>query len=202
MAAEHRQSARCRTGRSTVEDRPADLVSQPLILQDEFANRIGELFALPTALDPAGALTLASGGGRPRGLDRVGRSTELVCGDMRHRCGLAGSKCGVPSGSAQLSCRSLGMASRIAGLRHLDLAARPCPSLLDRLAGPRVRGLHRLEEVQNVLCARGRPQSQEPMVGVRERPPAADGDEAGVAVFGEDQGCTNGWFISRAPCAP
>jgi len=64
------------------------------------------------------------------------------------------------------------------------------PSLLDRLAGPRVRGLHRLEEVQNVLCARGRPQSQEPMVGVRERPPAADGDEAGVAVFGEDHGCT------------
>ena len=28
------------------------------------------------------------------------------------------------------------------------------------------------------------------MVGVRERPPAADGDEAGVAVFGEDHGCT------------
>ena len=41
-----------------------------------------------------------------------------------------------------------------------------------------------------MLCARGRPQSQEPMVGVRERPPAADGDEAGVAVFGEDHGCT------------
>ena len=62
--------------------------------------------------------------------------------------------------------------------------------MLDRLAGPRVRGLHRLEEVQNVLCAHGRPQSQEPMVGVRERPAAADGDEAGVAVFGEDHGCT------------
>ena len=54
-------------------------------------------------------------------------------------------------------------------------------------AGPR---LHRLEEVKNVLCARGRPQSQEPMVGVRERPPAADGDEAGITVFGEDYGCT------------
>jgi len=70
---------------SAVEHRPADLVSQPLILQDEFANRIGELFALPTALESAGALTLASGGGRTRGLDRVGRSTKLVCGDMRHR---------------------------------------------------------------------------------------------------------------------
>jgi hypothetical protein len=82
------------------------------------------------------------------------------------------------------------MATRRAGLRHPDLAARPCPNLLDRVAGPRVRGLYRLEEVQNVLCARGRPQSQEPMVGVRERPPAADGDEAGVAVFGEDYGYT------------
>src|SRR5512137_783891 len=85
---------------SAVEHRPADLVSQPLILQDEFANRIGELFALPTALEPAGALTLASGGGRTRGFDGVSCSTELVGGDMRHSCRLAGSKCGVPSGSA------------------------------------------------------------------------------------------------------
>jgi DNA-binding CsgD family transcriptional regulator len=58
--------------------------------------------------------------------------------------------------------------------------------LLDRLAGPRVRGLHRLEKVQNVLRARGSPESQEPMVGVGKRPPAADGDEAGVAIFRED----------------
>lgn len=28
------------------------------------------------------------------------------------------------------------------------------------------------------------------MVSVRERPPAADGDEAGIAVFGEDHGCS------------
>jgi DNA-binding CsgD family transcriptional regulator len=80
------------------------------------------------------------------------------------------------------------MATRRSGLRHPDLAARPCPNLLDRLAGPRVRGLHRLEEVQNVLRARSSPQSQEPMVGVRKRPPTADGDEAGVALFGEDHG--------------
>src|SRR5215207_9632939 len=91
---------------SAVEHRPAELVAQPLIFQDEVANRIRELFALPPALEPAGALTLADGGGRTRGLDRVGRSTELVCGDMRHRCRLAGSICGVPSGSAQRSCRS------------------------------------------------------------------------------------------------
>jgi hypothetical protein len=40
--------------------------------------------------------------------------------------------------------------------------------------------------VQNVLCARGNPESQEPMVGVGKGPPTADGDEAGVAIFRED----------------
>ena len=96
--------------------------------------------------------------------------------------------CGVPGGSAQLSCRSHGMATRRPGLRHPDLTARPCPNLLDRLAGPRVRGLRRLVEVQNVLRARGSPHHQEPVAGVRKRPPTADGDEAGVAIFGEDHG--------------
>jgi hypothetical protein len=78
------------------------------------------------------------------------------------------------------------MAARRPGLRHPDLAACPCPNLHDRLAGPRVRRLHRLEKVQNVLRARGSPESQEPMVGVGQRPPTADGDEAGVAIFRED----------------
>jgi hypothetical protein len=171
---------------STVEDRPADLVSRPLILEDEFANHIREPVTLPTALELAGALTLASGGRCAHGLYRVGRSTKLVCGDMRHHGRLAGSICGVASGSAQLSCRSHGMATGGSGLRHPGLAARPCPNLRDRPVGPRVRGLHRLEEVQNVLGARGSPQSQEPMVGVRKGPPTANGDEAGVAVLGED----------------
>ncbi len=173
---------------SAVEHRPADGVSQPLIIQDQLADRVRELFALPSALEPPGTLTLAFRSGCTRCLDRVGRRSELVRGDMRNHRRLAGSICGVPSGSAQLSCRCHGMATRRAGLGHRDLASRPCPNLLDRQTGPQVRGLHRLEEVQNVLCARGSPQGQESMVGVRERPPAADGDEARVAVFREDHG--------------
>ena|SRR5918996_3007381 len=51
--------------KSAVEHRPADLVSQPLIVKDKFANGIRELFALPPALKPAGLL-LASGGRRTR----------------------------------------------------------------------------------------------------------------------------------------
>src|SRR6266516_2427934 len=187
---------------SAVEDRPADLVSQPLIIQDEFANHLRELFALPTALEPAGALTLASRGRGAHGPDRVRRSTKVVCGDMRHHSCLAGSIGGVPSGSAQVSCRSHGMAAGRSGLRHPDLAACPCPNLLDRLAGPRVRGLHRLEEVQNVLRARGSPESQAPMVRVGKRPPTADGDEAGIAIFREDHFLSlplthSGWLIAR-----
>jgi hypothetical protein len=123
---------------STVEDRPADLVPQPLVVQDEFANRIRELFALPAALEPSGALSLACGHRRTRSLDRVGRSTQLVCSDMRHHRGLAGSERGVTSRSAHHSCRSHGMAARCAGPRHPDLAASPCPNLLDRLTRPGV----------------------------------------------------------------
>src|SRR5574341_2088120 len=174
------------SSQSTIEYEPTDFVAQLLVVKHKIPDFAWKLCTLPFALKATSFFSPTVKRRRTRGLDRVGRSTELVCGDMRHRCRLAGSMCCVPSGSAQLSCRSVGSASRRAGLRHRDLAARPCPSLLDRLAGPRIRGLHRLEEVQNVLCAYGRPQSQEPMVGVRERPPAADGDEAGVAIFGED----------------
>jgi hypothetical protein len=46
--------------------------------------------------------------------------------------------------------------------------------------------LHRLEEVQDVICADGRPQGEESMIRVRERPTPADGDEASVSVLGKD----------------
>jgi len=176
-------------GLPAVERRPADVVSQPLIIQDQFTDRVWELVTLPSALKPPAVLTRTLRGGGTRRLDRVGRCTEFVCGDVRHRCGLSSSKCGVPSGSAQRSCRSLGMTSRIAGLRHLDLAACPCPGLLERPARPRVERLRRFEQVQDVFCTRCGPQGEQLMVGVCERPPTADGDEARVANFREDHGC-------------
>jgi hypothetical protein len=58
---------------------------------------------------------------------------------------------------------------------------------------------YRLEEVQDVLRARGSPQSQEPMVGAPKRSPTADGDEAGVAIFGEDHGVGAPPSASGAP---
>src|SRR3989440_11835823 len=44
--------------------------------------------------------------------------------------------------------------------------------------------------MQDVFRTRCGPQGEQLMVGVCERPPAADGDEARVAVFREDHGCT------------
>ena len=77
---------------------------------------MGKLFALPTALEAAGALTLITGGRRAHGLDRIGRGTELVCGDVRHGCSLAGSQCGMPSGpggKGGLSCSDVSASSSL-----------------------------------------------------------------------------------------
>jgi hypothetical protein len=126
---------------------PADLIAQPLVVQDEFANRLWEALSLPTALEPSGALSIARGGRRPRSFDCISRSTQLVCSDMRHHRSLAGSECCVTGRSAQPSRRSHGVAASRAGLRHPNLASSPCPNLLDRMTRPGVGGLHRLEEV-------------------------------------------------------
>ena len=175
--------------RSDVEHRPTDVVSYPLIVEDQFADRLRELLTLPVALNPAGLFVGFGGGGASR-LDGVSGGTEFVGRDVRHHRRLAGRKGGMASGSAQLPGRSHGVATGRPRLRHPDFAAGPRPDLLDRLAGPPIRRLHRLEEGQHVLGARRRPQREEPMVGVREGPPAADGDEAPVAVLGQDHGCT------------
>jgi len=134
-------------GVSVVEHRPTDTVAQPLVVKDEISNRLWELLALPLALQPAGVFALAFRGSRAGRFDSVGRSTELVCGDMRHHCRLAGSICGVPSGSAQRSCRSHSMATRRTRLRHRDLAAHPRPGLVNGMARPQIIGPHRLEEM-------------------------------------------------------
>ena len=151
---------------STLERKPAQRIAQPLVVEHQFSDLVGELGALPLALHSAGRLAFGSRRRGPGGLDRVGGGAEFVGRHMRHRRGLTGGERGVPSRSAQLSCRSLGMAGRIPGLRHLDIAARPCPRQLDRPAGPRIRRLSRLEEVQNVLRAVGRPYREEAMVVV------------------------------------
>ena len=78
------------------------------------------------------------------------------------------------------------MAARGASLRHPDLATYPGTGPLDRLTRAQVLRLSCLEEVQDVLRTGGRPQGQELVIRIDERPTAADGDEARVALFGKD----------------
>jgi hypothetical protein len=86
--------------RLAVEHRPADVVSQSLIIQDKVADRFRQLLALPLAFPTTGGLSLPLGRGCPHSLDGVGRSAELVGGNMRHRRRLTRSVRGVASSSA------------------------------------------------------------------------------------------------------
>ena len=69
-------SGRGRNGRLAVEHRPADSVSQLLVIQHKIADRIRQLPALPATLLATGTLSLALCSGRACRLYRVGRGTE------------------------------------------------------------------------------------------------------------------------------
>src|SRR5256885_355477 len=180
-----RRSSRVWKAFSAVEHRPADVVAQPLVVEYELANRVRELVALPPALESPCALALFRRGSTC-GLDRICGRTELVCSDVCNGRGLTGSVSGVPCCSTQVSSRGVCMTGRRASLGHGDLTARPCAGLLDRLTRSRILRLSRLEEVEDVLRTRCRPQGQEQMIGIGEGPTAADRHETRVAVFRED----------------
>jgi hypothetical protein len=56
------------------------------------------------------------------------------------------------------------MATRRASLHHLDLTTRPSTGVLDRFTWSRVVRLSRLEQLKDVLRARGRPQGEEMVI--------------------------------------
>ncbi len=168
-------------GGSAVEHRPADLVAQPLIVQHEFADRFRKLVALPAALPPPGSLLLALHRGSTRCSYRVGSSAKFVRGDMRDDGGLAGGIGGMPGSSAQVPGRAHRMATRRASLHHFHLATRPPAGMFDRLARSSIRRPSQLEEVEHMLRAGRRPQRQQSVIRVGERPAAADRHEARIS---------------------
>jgi hypothetical protein len=171
---------------SAVKRKPAQLVAQPLVVEHQLSDLVGELGALPLALQAASRLALVLGRSRTLGLDRVGRSTELVGRHMAHRRGLAGSVRGVPCCPTQPSCRSLGMAGRRAGLPPRDLTPRPGTPKVDRPTWTIVLRPLLLEVVQDVLRAVSRPHREKTMIVVLEGPAATDGDEPRIPDLGED----------------
>src|SRR5918911_1900235 len=187
--------------RSAVEHRPADGVPHPLVVEDELANRLRELVALPPALESSCALALSFRRGSTCGLDRIGGRAELVRGDVRDACRLASSVRGMPCCPTQVSGRAHCMTARCASLHHLDLAADPGVGLLDGLTRSWVLRLSRLEQVKDVLRARCRPKSQETVIGIGEGPTAADRHEARVSDLREDHWLTLSLASAQHPSA-
>src|SRR5947209_17889019 len=145
------------TGALAVEHRPADVVTQLLVVEDELANRLRELVALPPALESPCALAFSFRRGRTYCLDRICGRTELVRGDVCGDRRLAGSERGKACCPTQVSGRGHCMATRRASLGHFDLAARPGAGPLNRLTRSQVLRPSRLEPVEDVLRARCRP---------------------------------------------
>src|SRR5438874_126205 len=181
-----RTSALSYSSLSAAEQRPTDVVPQPLVVEYELANRLRELVALPVALESPGALALSFRRGSTCGLDRIGSRTELVRGDVCDDRRLAGSKRGMARCPTQISGRGHCVATRCASLGHRDLAAHPRAGLLNRLTRSRVFRPSRLEPVEDVLRARCRPQGEELVIGIGEGPTAADRHETRRAIFRED----------------
>jgi hypothetical protein len=122
--------------------------------------------------------------GSTYGLDRVGGRAELVGGDVCDGRGLAGSVRGMPCCTTEVSGRGHRMAGRRASLSHGDCSTRPGSPEFDRVTRPRVLGLSRLEEVEDVLRARCRPQGQELVIRVGEVPPRRIVTKRGSRFFG------------------
>jgi len=147
---------------------------------------MGELGALPLALQTASRLALVFMRCRSRAPDRVGRGTKLVGRHMAHRRGLAGSVRGMPRCPTQVSGRGVCMAGRRAGLSPRELTPRPGTPELDRPTGTIVLRPCLLEVMQHVLRAVSGPHREKTMVVVLEGPAPAHGDEPRIPDLGED----------------
>ena len=126
------QAGRRERAASAVERKPAQLVAQPLVIEHELPDLVGQSVALPPALQATSRLALVFRRCRSRRPDRVGRGTQLVGRHMAHRGCLAGSVRGMPCCPTQVPGRGVRMAGRRAGLRPRDLASRPRTPELDR----------------------------------------------------------------------
>ncbi len=149
---------------SAVEDRPADVVAQLLVVQHEAANVVRKMITLPLTLDSSGSVGVVVRNGSTSSLDRVSRCAEVVGGDMRHGTGLAGRIRGMPCRTTLVPRRTHGMTARCTRFHHRDLAPRPGADVLDGLARSWVPRVSEFEQVNDVLCAGSSPQRQQMVI--------------------------------------
>ena len=171
---------------SAVEGRPAQLVAQSLVVEHEFSDFVGELGALPTALQPAGLHAVVCSRCCPRRLDRVRGGSQFVGRHMAHCRGLAGSVRSMPGCTTQVSRRGVGVAGRGAGFCPRDLTPRPGTSEVDCPTWTIVLRPGLFEVVQDVLRAVSRPHRETTMIVVLEGPAATRGDEPRIPDLGKN----------------
>ena len=173
----------------SVERKPAQLVAQPLVVKHKFSDLVGELSALPLALQTACLDAVVVSRGRSRRPDRVRRGSEFVGCDMAHRSGLAGSVRGIPCCTTQLPGRGVCVTSRGAGLLPRDLTPRPGTPEDDRPPRTIVLRSCLLEVLQHMLRAVSRPYREKAMIVILEDPAATHCDEPRIADLGQDHRC-------------
>ncbi len=179
-----RRDAGCLTALA-VEDEPAELVAEPLVVQDELPDLVGQLIPLPTALGTPGLFFVVGSGGLGCP-DRVGGGTELVGGHVRDGSSLAGGVRSVSRPPAQVSCRCVRMAGSVARFGHGYLASCPGTRELDRPARPLVVRPGLLEQVQHTFSAVGGPDREAVMILIAKASAATHGDEPRIADLRQD----------------
>lgn len=83
-------------------------------------------------------------------------------------------------------------------LTHADLTADPGTADVERVTRAGVARPHLLEEVQDVFGADGGPLREQPVVLVRQRSAAADGDQSGVTLGWRERATRGNVCRSRA----
>jgi hypothetical protein len=111
---------------------PAFFVAEPLILEDEVADLVGKLRALPLALCTLGFAAIVRSRRCTGGPDGIRRCAELMVCHMGHRCRVTGRASRFLGGTGRISGRAMGADCCGASLSHGDLATRPGTCLLDR----------------------------------------------------------------------
>jgi hypothetical protein len=156
------------TARSAVEDRPAEVVAQSLVVEDEVTDGVRELVALPAALGSPGGFSVAVRGCGTNGPDGIRGRTQLVRRDVRRGGGLRSGVGGV----ARRTPKVPGSGVRVTGGRpgdgHGDLAPGPRPGQLDGVLRTLVVRADPLEMLEDVRGAVGRPHRERVVVIIRQ----------------------------------
>jgi hypothetical protein len=178
--------ARIGRGASAVKNKPAQLVAEPLVIEHELADLVGESGTLPPAFQTACLHAIGVDRRSARSLDGVRRCPEFVSSDVSHGRGLAGGVSSMPWSTTQISRRGVRMARRGASHSPADLAACPCTPEVDRSTWPVVVGPRLLEMVQHVLRAVSRPEREATVIVVLEDSAPTHRDEPWIPDLGKD----------------